>query len=88
MTSASQAILQTVAAVGGFLEKGLAFCRERGIDPETIVESRIIADMQPFRFQIQQVALHSIGAIDSIKAGARRFPGERPAARLRRPAER
>jgi hypothetical protein len=70
--------LQTVAAVGGFLEKGLAFCREKNIDPEEIVESRIIADMKPFRFQIQQVALHSIGAIDSIKAGARRFPGERP----------
>ena len=70
--------LQTVAAVGGFLEKGLAFCRKNKIDPEEIVESRIIADMKPFRFQIQQVALHSIGTIDSIKAGARRFPGERP----------
>lgn len=70
--------LQTVAAVGGILDKGLAFCHEKGIDPETIVESRIIEDMRPFRFQIQQVHLHSIGTIDSIKAGARRFPGERP----------
>ncbi len=70
--------LQTVAAVGGFLEKGLAFCREKNIDPEEIVESRIIADMKPFRFQIQQVAMHSIGAIELIKAGVRRPPGERP----------
>ncbi len=71
--------LQTVAAVGGFLEKGLAFCREKNIDPEEIVESRIFPDMKPFRFQIQQVAMHSIGAIESLKAGVRRPPGERPA---------
>ena len=70
--------LQTVAAVGGFLEKGLAFCREKNIDPEEIVESRIFPDMKPFRFQIQQVAMHSIGAIESLKAGVRRPPGERP----------
>jgi hypothetical protein len=70
--------LQTVTAVVGVLDKGLAFCREKGIDPETIVESRIVEDMRPFRFQIQQVALHSIGTIDSIKSGARRFPSERP----------
>ena len=70
--------LQTVAAVGGFLEKGLGFCRENKIDPKEIVESRIFHDMRPFRFQIQQVHFHSIGAIEAIKAGVRRFPGERP----------
>ncbi len=70
--------LQTVAAVSGFLEKGLAFCREKNIDPETIVESRIIEDMRPFRFQIQQVHFHSIGGCEAVMAGVRRFPGERP----------
>src|SRR5579863_425257 len=70
--------LQTVAAVGGFLEKGLGFCRENKIDPEAIVESRIFHDMRPFGFQIEQVAHHSIGAVEAIKSGARPQPGERP----------
>lgn len=69
--------LQTVAAVGGVLDKGLAFCREKGLDPEEIVESQIFPDMKPFRFQIDQVAAHSIGAIESLKAGVRRPPGPR-----------
>lgn len=32
--------LQTLTAVSGFLEKGLAHCRENGVDPEAMVETR------------------------------------------------
>ncbi len=61
--------LQTVGAVEGFLAKGLAWCGEKGMDPETIVETRLIEDMAPFRFQVLQVCHHSLGAIEGIRAG-------------------
>lgn len=33
--------------------------------------------MHPFRFQIQQVVLHSVGAVEAIKTGSFQRPGER-----------
>jgi hypothetical protein len=71
--------LQTLGAVSGFLEKGLAFCQENNIDPETVVETQVFPDMRPFRYQIQAVAHHSAGAIEAIKTGIFRGPGDRPA---------
>jgi hypothetical protein len=67
--------LQVLGAVSGFLEKGLAHCKENGIDPESVVETRIFDDMLPFRFQILSVAHHSAGALDGAKAGVFRPPG-------------
>jgi uncharacterized protein len=61
--------LQILGAVGGVLEKGLAHFREKGIDPEEIVETRLISDMQPLRFQIVSVAHHSRGAMEAAKNG-------------------
>lgn len=62
--------LQVLNAVSGYLEKGAAFCAEKNIDLNTIVESRIYEDMLPFRFQIQSVAHHSLGAIEGCKRGS------------------
>ncbi|TRZ57875.1 MAG: DUF1993 domain-containing protein, partial [Rhodocyclaceae bacterium] len=71
--------LQTLGAVSGFLERGLLHCRENGIDPEEIVETRVYADMLPFRFQIQSVVHHSVGAIEGISSGVFRPPSDLPA---------
>jgi uncharacterized protein len=60
---------QTLAGVAGFLDRGLAHCHENNIDPATLVETRLYGDMLPLRFQVQQVAHHSIGAIEAVKAG-------------------
>ena len=43
--------------------------REKGVDPETIVEARLAPDMLPFRFQIISVAQHSRGAIEGVQSG-------------------
>ena len=51
--------LQTLGAVDGFLAKGLAHCKEKNIDPNEIVETRLYADMLPFRFQVLAAAHHS-----------------------------
>jgi hypothetical protein len=48
------------------------------IDPEEIVGTRIFPDMHPFRFQIQSLAFHSLGAINAIKNGARNLPADNP----------
>ncbi len=71
--------LQTLGAVAGYLDKGLAHCREQGIDPGEIVETRLYPDMLPFRFQIQSVVHHSAGAIEGIRSGKFSPPRDLPA---------
>lgn len=73
-----QNYLQTIAATQGFLDKGLAYCKEMDVDPEEIVERRVFADMHPFRFQIHSIVHHSLGAIEGMKAGKFGPPGEKP----------
>ena len=54
----------------------LAFCTTNGIDLNEMVESRLFADMLPFRFQIVSVAHHSLGAIEGLKKGVFTPPGQ------------
>src|SRR5665213_4289168 len=61
--------LQALGGVAGFMDKGLAHCRDNGIDPTEIVETRLFPDMLPFRFQILSIAHHSLGAIEGVKNG-------------------
>lgn len=61
--------LQVLGGVAGFLEKGSSHCKENGIDLDEVVETRLYADMLPFRFQIISVAHHSLGAIKGVDAG-------------------
>ena len=63
------AFIQTVDAMSGVLDKGLAHCREAGIDADAIVHTRLHPDMLPFRFQVVSVIKHSLGAIECAKAG-------------------
>ena len=67
--------IQTVGAVSAFLDKGLAWAKENGHDPEALVETQLAGDMLPFRFQIASVVHHSAGAIAGVKAGVFRPPG-------------
>jgi len=59
--------LQTLGAVSGFMEKGLAHCGECDVQPGEVVEHRLFQDMAPFSFQIRSVAHHSAGAIKGVK---------------------
>ena len=61
--------LQSFGAVSGYLEKGRAHCEDNNIDLNEIVETRLYPDMLPFRFQLIQVASHSIGAVSGALAG-------------------
>jgi hypothetical protein len=64
-----ESYLQTLGAVSGYLDRGLSHCADNGIDAGEVVETRLFADMQPFRFQIQSVTHHSLGAIEGVKRG-------------------
>jgi len=61
--------LRTLGAVKSFLQRGLDHCNENGIDPQTMVETQLCADMLPLRFQITSVAHHSAGALAGAAAG-------------------
>lgn len=60
---------QTVGAVAGVLAKGRAHFEAAGIDPDSFIETRLIEDMLPFRYQIYSVVNHSVGALEGCKAG-------------------
>jgi uncharacterized protein len=70
--------LQTLGAVGGFLEKSCTHFHNKGIDLVGIVESRLTADMLPLRFQIVSAAHHSRGAMEAAKNGVFVPPSGKP----------
>jgi hypothetical protein len=70
--------LQILDAAQGFLQKGLDWCGDNGGDPEQLVEARLVGDMHPFRFQVQQIGFHSAGAIAAMRSGVLEFGAPRP----------
>ena len=71
--------LQITGAAAGVLEKGLKHFRETNVDPESVVDARLAPDMLPFSFQIRSIAHHSVGALEAMKSGVFRPPGDSPA---------
>ncbi len=61
--------LQTVRAVGGFLERAAKHCGETGADPDDFVHARLFHDMAPFHFQIEAVWHHSGWGLEAVKTG-------------------
>jgi hypothetical protein len=70
--------LQTLPAVAGFLDRGHAHFTEQGVDPNEVVDARLFPDMFPFRFQVQSVAHHSLGAIEGVRSGEFSPPANLP----------
>jgi uncharacterized protein len=66
--------LQVLTSIRGVLDKGLAWAKESGVDPDSLVEARLIDDMLPFGFQVKRVADHSAGALRDISHGAFTMP--------------
>ena len=60
---------QTLGAVGHLIGKAAAFCSERGLAPDDLLQARLADDMQPFAYQVKSTAVHSIGAIEGLRAG-------------------
>jgi hypothetical protein len=70
--------LQILDAAKGFLQKGRDWCESSGVDPEQMLEAKLVEDMRPLRFQVLQVVFHSAGAIEAMRCGVLTFSPERP----------
>ncbi len=66
--------LQTVSAVGDFLDRAAAHCAETSADPDDFVHARLFDDMAPFHFQIECVAHHSVCALEAMKTALSHRP--------------
>ena len=63
--------LQTVKAVGGFLDRAARHCVETRSDPDDFVHARLFDDMAPFHFQIEAAWHHSVWGLEAVKTNAR-----------------
>ncbi len=61
--------LQTVKAVGGFLNRAANHCAKIGADPDDLVHARLFDDMAPFHFQIEATWHHSVWGLEAVKTG-------------------
>lgn len=61
--------IQILGAVAGLVDKAEAFCTEKGLTPQDILEARLAADMQPFAYQVKSTTVHSLGAVEGIRKG-------------------
>lgn len=61
--------LQTLRAVGGFLDRADAYCASAGTDPDDFVDARLFEDMAPFHFQIEAAWHHAVWGLQATKTG-------------------
>lgn len=61
--------LQTVRAIGAFLDRAATHCAEEGTDPDDFVNARLFDDMAPFHFQIEAAWHHSVWGVEALKTG-------------------
>lgn len=61
--------LQTVRAVGGFLDRAAIHCAEVDGDPDDIVTACLFPGMAPFHFQIEALVHHAVWGMEAVKTG-------------------
>lgn len=66
--------LQVLGGIGKVLDKGLAYAKETGVDPDSLLEWRLADDMFPLFRQALLTAKHSAGALADVRDGAFSFP--------------
>jgi hypothetical protein len=60
---------QILEAISGLLRTAEAFCAEKGIAPQDIIQARLAQDMLPLAYQVKSAAVHSLGAIEAVRRG-------------------
>ena len=61
--------LQILGSTSTVLDKGKEYAKANGIELSMLVDTRLVEDMAPLRFQIISTAHHSLGAINGIRDG-------------------
>lgn len=67
--------LQTVRAMGGYLDRAAEHCAQIGADPDDFVNARLYDDMAPFHFQIEAAWHHAVWGVEALITGAFTPPG-------------
>ena len=60
---------QILASVSGLIDKAEAFCVEKDLPPEEIIQARLAEDMHPFAYQVKSTVVHSVGALEGVRKG-------------------
>jgi uncharacterized protein len=60
---------QILGSIAGLLAKAEAFCAEKAIAPQDIIQARLAPDMLPFAYQVKSTTVHSLGAIEAVRKG-------------------
>ena len=60
---------QILGSISGLLVKAEAFCAEKSINHDDIIQARLAPDMLPFAYQVKSTAVHSLGAIEGVRRG-------------------
>lgn len=61
--------LQTVKAIGAFMDRAASHCAMSGADPDDFVHARLVDDMAPFHFQIEAAWHHAVWGLEAAKSG-------------------
>ena len=61
--------LQILGSISRLIGKAESFCSERNLEPETLIQARLVDDMLPFAYQVKSAAVHSMGAIEGVRKG-------------------
>jgi hypothetical protein len=60
---------QMLTSLRSVLDKGEAFGNAAGLAHDELIQARLFDDMLPFAYQIKSTAVHSLGALDCVRAG-------------------
>ncbi|MDI1296023.1 MAG: DUF1993 domain-containing protein [bacterium] len=60
---------QMLGSIDRILDTAVAHCTDRGLDPAALLDARLTADMLPFAYQVKSAVVHSMGAVEGVKAG-------------------
>lgn len=61
--------LQMLGSVAHLLDKAAKHCADEGLPEAELLDARLADDMLPFAYQVKSCAVHSIGAIEGVRAG-------------------
>ena len=61
--------IQLLGSVEGLLDKAAAWCEHEKKDPETVLGAKLAPDMFDFVYQVKSTWVHSIGAVEGVRAG-------------------
>ena len=60
---------QILGSGSALIVKAEAFCAEKALPPEEIIQARLASDMLPFAYQVKSTSVHSLGAIEGVRKG-------------------